>query len=152
MTSSTDRLDDAAEWPYATLFFFGSFGTHTPAGRRLRRESGLSLAVVVAGIILVNAQLPVPVLIGAIGLALGVAGMGWSYSRYLGSLDELGRLMQLKAFSFSYGAVMTLAAALTGAWRVVGGGTIDPLAFLVVLVLAEPLRGVALVVLARRYR
>lgn len=152
MTSSTDRLDDAAEWPYATLFFFGSFGAHTPAGRRLRRESALSLALVIAGTILVNAGLTVPVVIGAIGLPLGVAGMAWAYSRYLGSLDELGRLVQLKAFAFSYGAVMTVGAALTGSWRVAGGGAIDPLVFLAVLVLAEPLRGLSLVVLARKYR
>lgn len=90
--------------------------------------------------------------LGALLAPVGVALIVWAYVRYLGQLDELRRLIQLEALAFSYGTVMTLGAFWLG-FNITdfafasstGGGVV-----FYTLLLAEVLRGVALVVLARR--
>lgn len=145
--------DDKAEWPYASLLLFGFFGAHTPAGKRLVRETAMALFLIVGSMVLVRTGVRAAGLLGAVMLPGAVAWIGWAYARYLRALDELGRTMQLKAFAFSYGVAMTLAAAVAGLGTAgYPASGIEPMAFLVILVLTEPIRGLALAVLARRYR
>ena len=76
----------------------------------------------------------------------------WAYARYLASLDELRRLIQLEALALSYGTVMVLGAFWLG-FNVTdfafASSTAGGMVFYSLL-LAEIVRGVILVVLARR--
>ena len=87
-------------------------------------------------------------------MPIAVAYIVWAYVRYLKELDELSRLLQLQALAFSYGAVMTLAAAWAG--LAVAGFAFDrpmyPGMVFAWLLIAEALRGAVLVYLARRRR
>ncbi len=150
--------EGGSSWPYRSLLLAGYFGADAPAGRRLRRRVWLALL----GLPLVN-LLPVapglqalrPMLwrlVLPVSLPSAVAVIVWAYVRYLGELDELSRLIQLEALAFSYGAAMTLAA-LCAALDVVArpaGGALHGLTVFLVLMLAELLRGVVLVLRARR--
>ena len=134
------------DWPYASLLVFGYFGEDSPGGKRLARETTVWLAVAVVAMV-VGAP-------WAYGLPVSVVGIGWAYARYLRGLDELSRTIQLKAFAVAYGTAMAIGAVLTAlalAWPEVGQG-VSLVAVFPVLVLAEGVRGVALVVEARRYR
>ena len=151
----TDRVEEGTEWPYTTLLLFGFFGTDTPAGKRLaRRNNGfmvLFLVCMFASGARDGFHALFPDLLWLLGLPGSVIGTGWAYARYLRSLDELSRMLQLKAFAFGYGAAMTLVAtALAVTW-------IAPTPrvrweLLSLPVLAEAFRGLALVHLARQYR
>lgn len=141
------------DWPYASLLLFGFFGTDTPAGRRLARRTSFGLVLFLVAIVGLRdggAGL-VPRTVWAGALPVATAGIGLAYARYLAELDELSRMIQLKALAFSYGVAMTLAFALAGlaaSTRSPG----HPAFYLTALVIVEGLRGLALVVLARRYR
>jgi len=89
----------------------------------------------------------------ALGLALpvGVAWIGWAAARYLSTLDELERTIQLKAYAFSYGSVVVFAGALYSAALMTGVSS-HPMVFLLVLAVGELVRGVALVAFARGFR
>lgn len=143
---------EAAPWPYTSLLLFGFFGADTPEGRRLARRTTGALALTVAS--LIGLQIVSPGGPAAAVLALlapvGVVGVGVAYARYLAALDELARLLQLKAFALAYGVVMALgmagvAVAMAGGWRLGARGLYS------LLVLAEPLRGAALAYLAKRH-
>lgn len=145
--------EERAEWPYASLIFFGFFGTKTPAGKRLAWRTTAFLALmVVCGIGLRDGyRTPFPDLLWLTGVPGSALGIWWSYARYLKALDELSRAMQLKASTFAYGAALTLM--LTG----IAVALIDPTPeiprqLLALPVLAEVVRGVALAYLARQYR
>lgn len=145
----------STEWPYASLLVFGFFGSDTPAGRRLvwRSNAGIAVVVISVALLLRLSHLHWALAAGLLGLPAGVAGIAWSYARYLSELDELSRMIQLRAFAFSYGAAMTIAAALLGpALLFSGPSPLSAAAVLPWLVWAEGCRGLALVVLARRYR
>jgi len=133
-----------AAWPYASMLIFGYFGADTPAGKRLARETSAALVLIVVAAVLGG--------VWSMGIPAGVAAIGWSYARYLPQLDELSRSIQLRALAFSYGAAMTLGAAVLAVALAWPDAAIGPAGSFVALVLAEPLRGVALVVLARKYR
>ena len=148
-----DPAPERTSWPYGSLFFFGFFGTGSPAGRTLAWRTTGALALIgvcglgVRGVI----PGPVPEVLWAPGVPFGVIVIGWAYARYLKALDELSRLIQLKAFTFAYGAAMTAAMGIV-AWGVAQGepATVSAGSFLWVAA-AEPLRGVALTQIANRY-
>lgn len=145
-----------AAWPYATLLFAGYFGADSPGGRAFRRRVWTAaLALPVVGFL---SRMPglreIPAPIWALTLPGIVAAVVWACVRYLAELDELSRLIQLESLAFSYGVLMTLAAlwcaldqaglpvvrSMSGYW------------IFVFLMLAEPLRGIVLVIQARRRR
>lgn len=148
----------SSEWPYASLLVVGVFGVRSPAAKKTLFTTTLALLLVVVSLLGLGDRIAHGVgdWVWAMVLPLAVAWIVWANVGYLRSLDELGRTLQLKAFALSYGAVMTLAAVLVGvvnAMTAAGGyATVDAHVFFLVLVLAEPIRGVALAVLARNYR
>lgn len=134
------------DWPYTSLLMFGYFGQGSPGGKRLARETTVWLALAVTAMAVAGPL--------AYALPVSVVGIGWSYARYLDGLDELSRTIQLKAFAAAYGAAMTIGAVLATlalAAPSVGPG-MSPAAVFPLLVLAEGVRGITLVVQARRYR
>lgn len=150
------REGQGAHWPYSSLLLFGFFGVDSPGGRRLawRTAAGLALLLVSAGVLRTDPAAPLPELLWVAAVPTGVAVIGWAYASYLNELDELGRMIQLRAFAFSYGVVLTLAAAMIAVLFANPslGETTRSTTFLAWLVAAELFRGIALVVLARRYR
>ena len=137
-----------ASWPWRSMFWCGDFGG--PAGKHYRRRAWSALLVLAAGTAAFVAAHRYGYLgDSAIRWGLGIlAALVFGYIhtqfyRYLGEIDELARRIQLEAVLFAYSAV-GIAAVTLGAmdWR------INPLWFF----LAEPLRGIALALVARRYR
>ena len=164
-----DSDDDRSSWPYADMLGFGYFGSGTPEGRRHRNRGVAWLAVfVVSALAAAPTSLPWAIrVICAVAAPMAWAGIVWSNVRYFSELDELSRLIQLEAAALSYGVVIVLASiwyALgvldvpgtvreAGVAATQGGGharSIWPL--LVLLVVVEPLRGLALVRFARSRR
>lgn len=153
---SNDERDDRehSSWPYASLLLFGYFGSGTPVGRRLRNRSWAALLTFLGAIVVApfTGRWAVAHVVVALAMPGAVAVIVWAYMRYLGELDELSRLIQLEALAFSYGAVMTVAAIWFGFFET--GLQFTPRTtvgtLFVSLLTAEPARGVALAVLARR--
>lgn len=141
-------------WPYASLLFVGFFGVRTPEGRRLAWRTTAALAAIVVAFMglggAFGAWVPRPV--WALLIPASVCGIAWAYTRYLRELDELSRLIQLRAFSFAYAAAMVLFAAVVafGAVQAEPGEPVSSGPVLWIL-LAEVLRGVALAYIARQY-
>lgn len=151
----TEASDGDADWPYVSLFFFGFFGADTPAGKRLVWQSSAALIVILLAFLMLGGfpQL-LPRIVGALAIPAAVGVIFWANARYLATLDELSRAIHLRGFAFSYGATMVLASALLaiGLAIPVGAAAMGPVPFLALLVLVEPLRGLALVFFAKKYR
>lgn len=161
----TNVKDDRASWPYGAMLGMGYFGSDTPEGRRHRRRCLAWLAVfAVTGIAVSIHSLPSPIRLACVvALPLSWAGIVWSNVRYFSELDELNRLIQLEAAALAYGMVIVLAAVWYALWQLgiiaalVAGLHADarhasaylPILMLPVILLAELLRGVTLVLLAR---
>jgi hypothetical protein len=144
-----------ASWPYSSLLLLGYFGADTRAGRLLVwRGMGALAVIMVSGAVLHAATGPtvlgMPLALWAAAIPLAVVAIGWAHVRYLASLDELARLIQLQALAFSYGAAMTLAAVLFGV-SMIGDRQLPAHLLLALLVLVEPMRGAALVYFARQH-
>ncbi len=150
--------EGGSAWPYRSLLLAGYFGADVPAGKRLRRRVWLALLALplvnllpfVPGLEALRPTLWRVVLTGS--LPSTVVVIVWAHVRDLGEIDELSRLIQLEALAFSYGAVMTLAA-LCAALDIVArplGGAVHGMTVFLVLLVAELLRGVVLVLRARR--
>lgn len=148
-----DATEQEASWPYASLLIFGFFGTDSPEGRRLARQTTIILGLmVIAAFVLSLPGVPLAVRIAAAALLpLGVLGMGLSYAAYIRDLDELSRSLQLKAFAVAYIAVMTIALGIVAYDVLTPGPVVFDAGVLVLLVIAEPVRAAALAWLARRY-
>jgi hypothetical protein len=116
----------------------------------LNRHTLAGLAIVAASAVaatLVNPIWPDSELLLVPG-ALG--GMTWifvAYRRYFGELDQLSLRIQLEGIAFAFAALLFLGFA-AGLAASITGVRINPLW----IVLGEPLRGVGLVLAARRYR
>ena len=139
-----------SSWPYGSLFFCGHFGRSTPGSRRLNRQ-GLLAIVILAVSVALTAWLPNTwqgadfVLV--IGAAAATGIVIRAYQRYFAGLDELSLRIQHEAIAFAFSTAM-LAAMVLGAVYALKPFDFNPL----LIVLAEPLRGVGLVRAARRYR
>ncbi|HEY8379995.1 MAG TPA: hypothetical protein VIK91_26075 [Nannocystis sp.] len=148
-----EEAEGKASWPYATLLFFGFFGTATPEGRRLAQWTALAT---------------VGAFIGGAGLASGwPSGPGrlvWAalapammillaiaYVRYLAALDELARLIQLQAFAVAYGFTMVVAAGFLAYAFTAADPDIHGAWAAGMVALAEVVRGAALAFFARRH-
>lgn len=85
-------------------------------------------------------------LAASVGAAIGF--IHWTTWRYMQDLDELHQRIMLEGFTFSYLGTMTLVAGA----GIFGLMNRTPLDILWVYVLAEFLRGIGLVIVAKRYR
>jgi hypothetical protein len=144
------RSDAPSTWPYWSLFFCGHFGKATPASRRLNRETLLGLAllgVAIVAVALLNSVSPYGKLVFIPGVALSVGWILLAFRRYFTQLDELSLRIQYEAIAFSF-AVTLLLGVTASAATIVTNLTINPLW----LVIAEPLRGLGLVLAARKYQ
>lgn len=153
MKSNPAKGRGTSEWPYASLFFFGFFGSDTKAGRLLAWRSTAALLVFVIAAMVLGGAIPQPLpdIVWVLAMPGAVGAIGWAYARYLETLDELGRLIQLKACAVSYGAAMVFAFALIAVGFARPGLVDAPLNYLPFIALVEVVRGVALVHLARAY-
>lgn len=144
---------DEAAWPYASLVISGYFGSGDVGGRQLARRTTAALALIVPGGVGASGafDLGVPQLVCGLAFPLGVALISWSFARYLDTLDELSRMIQLQALAFAYFATMFLFFTAVGFALRQPDGRLSIFTVLLV-VLAEPLRGMALVYFARKYR
>lgn len=161
--------DDRSSWPYLEMLIFGSFGSGTEAGRRARHRGYVWLAVFGISIVLAaSSSLPWAArVMSAVAAPMAWVGFGWSSRRYFSELDELTRLMHLEAAAFAYGAVFILAiiwcalgvldvyGTLPEAGTVAtlfGGRARSTVPLFVLFVVVEPIRALALVLLARSRR
>lgn len=147
MTSEAPQTPSA--WPYRTLFLCGHFGPATPASRRLNRENLMAMIFLALGVA-AAVLLDVTSFGKPIFVAVVVASAAWvlfAFRRYLSQLDELSLRIQYEGIAFAFGAILLLGV-IAGAWSTVSDFSINPLA----VVIAEPLRGLGLVLAARRYR
>ena len=161
----TNVKDDQASWPYGAMLGMGYFGSDTPEGRRHRNRCVAWLGVfIITSIALSAHSLPSLIRLAcAVAVPLSWAGIVWSNVRYVSELDELNRLIMLEAAALAYGMVIVLAAAWYALWQlgiiaalVVGlhadarhGSAYLPILVFPVILLAELLRAVTLVLLAR---
>lgn len=149
------RTESPSSWPYASLLLVGTFGARSPAERRLAVWSALALTACVAALFALAAGVESALARYLLALVLpgSVATIGRAQALYLRSLDDLSRRIQLEAAAFAYGAALFLGFAWVG-WLAAHGigdvATAGP-GLLMSLVLAEPLRGIALVRVARKY-
>ena len=149
MTSNVS--EDRSVWPYRSLLLCGHFGPATPASRRLNRETFVALgllAVTVVAAVLVGVRSPVGKLLFAAGVAVSAAWVVLAFRRYFAQLDELSLRIQHEAIAFSFGMTLLLGAIAGAVSVTMPDFTVNPLWVMI----AEPLRGIGLVLAARRYR
>lgn len=147
MTSEAPQTPSA--WPYRTLFLCGHFGPATPASRRLNRDNLIAMSVMVvtvtAAVLLEGRALVKPIFVA--GVAISAGWVLLAFRRYLSQLDELSLRIQYEGIAFAFGITLLLGV-IAGASSVVTNLSVNPLWVLI----AEPLRGLGLVLAARRYR
>ena len=137
-----------SDWPYSSLIILGFFGPDSPGGKKLVAYSVFALFLFIAGFIgtqileskgwcgVSAAFMPVSVLI-----------LIYANSRYIKSLDTLEKLIQLSAFSASYGAALFIGFVLYALYLATGWH-VSPLW----LLLAEPFRGICLYFISKKYQ
>lgn len=144
------RNDADASWPYGSILLWGTFGSRSPEGRRYHRRTTAALIIMVLSFLVFGAWADRGVISLALALTPGAtfAFVGWEFVRYLQSLDELARRLQLDAIAWTYGIGMVAATLVAGFGMQSGHpATVNPAWFLVL----EPVRGVVLYRLARRH-
>lgn len=141
-----------ASWPYATLLFFGFFGTATPEGRRLARWTAIASAGAAAGagLALEWPSGPGRLVWAAVAPAMIIV-LAVAYVRYLAALDELARLIQFQAFAVAYGFTMVVAAGLLAYAFTAPDPDLHAGWAAGMVALAELVRGAALAFFARRH-
>lgn len=145
---------DAAgsSWPWAKMFWLGTFGCDSASSRRYHRQAfgsllGLAGAVAIGAAVHKFLEIPIGHWVAGVGTPLVFSYIMWSYYRYVQELDELARRVQLEAVLFSFMFIIVGGIVLSSVWMFTGW-TAHPMWVL----LAEPVRGVGLIVAARRYR
>ena len=134
-------------WPYSSLLLFGYFGKQAPGGRTLAVRNTIALVIFFVGVYLITiTQNPLFKLALITTSPLAVVIIMWAYKEYLAGLDELSRRIQYEAFAFSYGAAIAIALTLFTA-----SIYLETLLLPLWVIVAEALRGVALVFIARKY-
>lgn len=138
---------ESTVWPYSSLIMFGYFGYNTPGGKQLFYRTMVAMLLFIIGIfgIVLTETTLVNYLFASL-IPISVSIFIWSYIKYLSVLDDLSKLIQLKAFAFTYGAAMFIGFTMY-ALMMVTNLQISP----IWLILAEPVRGVVLGLVARRY-
>lgn len=139
-----------SSWPYWSLFFCGHFGKATPGSRRLNRDSFIGLGLIAASTLAtlaLDSLVPHGKLIFIPGMAASVAWILLAFRRYFAQLDELSLRIQYEAIAFAF-AMMLLLGVTAGIAAIVTDLSVHPLW----IVLADPLRGLGLVLAARKYQ
>ena len=149
MPEETISRDRDASWPLFSMFFLGFFGAaHSDADKEFRRRAWIAFAILFAG------QLAAVFAANAVHgdsywprVAMAIIAMSYlvaAWWRYLSTLPELERRLQLEAVALTYvigfGVIMTIAIGVRQ--------PVDARYFLII----EPVRGLLLVVLSRKYR
>ena len=141
------------QWPWASIVFFGTFGRLDTASRRYQKQSAIAVAIALAGFIgwAVLATLVrepwVSWLPGIIFTATWayVSVQAW---KYISSLDEMSRSLQLEAMSITYLAGMPVFLFTFFFYNTTGWSW----QFLPLIYFAlELVRGIVLALRARRY-
>jgi hypothetical protein len=142
-----DRPNNRSEWPYTSFLLFGFFGSESPGGKTLIKYTTIALTLFVAGVIGISVFSDgIFLYTSSILIPLSILIVTWSNSEYIKELDTLSQLIQLKAFAFSYGAAMFIGFTIYAVYASTGF-FISP----IWLVLAEPLRGISLYMIAKEY-
>jgi hypothetical protein len=147
---TTDTSQTPTPWPYRTLLLCGHFGPATPASRRLNRDTLLAMTLLAATVIVVaflGEQSAFARVLFAAAVGVSAVWVLVAFRRYFSQLDELSLRIQYEGIAFAFGTTLLLGA-IAGAASVVTEFTLNPLWVFV----AEPLRGIGLVLAARRYR
>jgi hypothetical protein len=112
-----DINDQPSRWPVCEMLMRGSFGTGTPAEKRLASRSNIIFCVVMAWLLLAKAvHLPasmsrtVTLFLPAVACTL----YAWEKRKYFLSLDELPRRIELEGMAWAY-SLGVLAALWAGA-------------------------------------
>ncbi len=134
------------------MFWLGTFGCDSDSARRYHRRAfgslaWLAIAVALGGVAHRFGKIPVSHWVAGLGTPVVFAYIMWSYYRYVHELDELARRIQLEAALFAFLFVIVGGITLSSIWMFTGW-VANPLW----VVLAEPVRGLGLVLAARRYR
>lgn len=162
MTTSIQASSAAEEtsWTSCAMLMWGVFSTKTPEGSRyVRRCFVAGLLVVVPTVLFaihqslhlhyVSKRIYTGYLAAVMPLVFGI--MAWEFRKYLLSLDELARRLQVEAMAWTYLTGFVLAATFCGIWLEmypqVSAMWLSPLWFL----LLEPVRAGWLYALTRRY-
>ncbi len=142
-----NHSDGKTEWPYTSFLLFGFFGSDSPGGKTLMKYTSLAMALFVTGAFGISIfSGGIFLYISSLLIPISILILIWSNSEYIKGLDTLSQLIQLKAFAFSYGAAMFIGFTIYAVYASTGF-FISP----VWLVLAEPLRGLALYMIAKEY-
>lgn len=143
----SNQSTEKSEWPYTSFLLFGFFGSDSPGGKTLMKYTSLALALFVAGAFGISIFTKGILLYVATTLIpISILILIWSNTEYIKNLDTLSQLIQLKAFAFSYGIAMFIGFTMY-AIQVSIHVAVSPLW----LILAEPLRGVVLYMIAKEY-
>lgn len=136
-----------SEWPYGSLLIMGFFGIDSPKGKKLTIRSLLTVLLFSAGFIGAHLfESAFLIYISVTLMPISILLIIYSYVVYVKSLDTLERLIQLTAFAVSYGAVLVIAVSIY-AFNLVN---CCPLPVVLVL-LAEPIRGICLYFTSKSY-
>lgn len=139
--------NNKTEWPYRSLLLLGYFGPDSPGGKTLKIYSLFALILFASGIIgIAFFSSGILLYISTLCIPISVLILVWSNAEYLKELDTLSQLIQLKAFAFSYGTALFIGFSIY-AINTSTGYTISPFW----LLLAEPLRGFCLYIIAKEY-
>jgi len=144
--------DKTAPWPSSSILIYGTFGAKTPEGRRFHIRCTAALVAMVLGMILgtiLNLAVHLPLAAGAAVPGLAFAFIAWEFRRYVLSLDELARRIQLEAIAWTYLTGLVLAMLAGGFLLVypVDFHFLNPFWY----IFLEPIRAVWLYVVSRRY-
>lgn len=141
-----------SNWPWGSMFWLGTLSGGSQATRQYHRRAygalGLLVLAVSIGIVMDTflgthlSRWPV-----GVGTPLAFAYMILSFHRYVHELDELAQRLQFEAVLLAFLFVILAGIVLGSVW-VFTGWVAHP----VWVLLAEPVRGVGLIVAARRYR
>lgn len=98
-----EQPEKITPWPGASILICGTFGSKTAEGRRYHNRCTAALALMIAGFILSAWLPPGPErLLQAILPGAAFTFIAWEFRRYLLSLDELARRIQLEAIAGTY--------------------------------------------------
>jgi hypothetical protein len=145
--------EPGAQWPTCAIFTSGTFGSRSEAGRRYYRRSAMALGTMIAVCLLYfllsGSLFPKGSLKSVISMAPGAAFayIAWEFRRYLLSLDELARRIQLESIAWTYLSGIAIAM-LVGGLGMVYGWQVNP----IWLIMLEPVRSVWLYFVTRRYQ
>jgi len=157
--TNNSNVDDS-QWPRCAMLMWGVFSTKTPQGRQYVRASYAAAAMVIVPTFLffihqhwhmhyMSKRLFTTVI--AVAMPSAISLIVWEFRKYLLSLDELARRLQLEAMACTYLTGFIMASVLCGIW-LEALPNVDAIWFCPLwFALLEPVRAGWLYALSRRY-